>query len=87
VIGRRGVELSALVCVLAFPAGAQAATVSLAVADTCDGDPVCLKYGLGLRVPVTLLAGAPGEANRITVTTEGRPARRRAGRGRALRRR
>jgi Ca2+-binding RTX toxin-like protein len=45
--------------------------VSVVQADSCNGDVACDKYAAGHPVPVTVIAGAPGEANRITVTRMG----------------
>ena len=55
--------------VLAAPASA--ATVSQITRDSCNGVPECEKYQAGFPVPVTSLAAAPGEANRVTITREG----------------
>jgi Ca2+-binding RTX toxin-like protein len=53
------------------PAPARASTVTVVQADSCNGDVACDKYAAGHPVPVTVIAGAPGEANRITVTRSG----------------
>jgi Ca2+-binding RTX toxin-like protein len=52
-------------------APARASTVSVFQADSCNGDVACDKYAAGHPVPVTVIAGAPGEVNRITVTRMG----------------
>jgi Ca2+-binding RTX toxin-like protein len=41
------------------------------MADSCQGDVACSKYGAGTPVPVTSFAAAPGEVNRVTVAREG----------------
>lgn len=55
--------------VLASPAAAS--TVSVALADSCNGDAACEKYAAGHPVPVTVFAGLPGEANRLTLSRVG----------------
>jgi Ca2+-binding RTX toxin-like protein len=63
--------LVVLGAVILSAAPARASTVSVVQADSCDGDVACDKYAAGHPVPVTVIAGAPGEANRITVTRVG----------------
>ena len=55
--------------VLAAPASA--ATVSQVTRDSCNGDAGVLEVRAGFPVPVTSLAAAPGEANRVTISREG----------------
>src|SRR5215216_5013663 len=61
----------AIVLLLALPATASASTVSVQFADGCQGDTACSKYGGLPPVPITTFAGAPGEANRVTIGREG----------------
>ena len=63
--------LAVLAVLAALPAGASASTASVVVADSCAGDTACTKYGAGTPVPVTVLAGEPGEANRMTASRDG----------------
>jgi Ca2+-binding RTX toxin-like protein len=70
VIGRRAAGLS--VAVLLLTGGtAAASTVTLGSVDSCAFDIACSKYAGGTPLPVTVIGGAPGEANRITVTHDG----------------
>lgn len=57
--------------VILSAAPAQASTVTVVQVDGCNGDVACQKYGAAGPVPVTVVAGAPGEANRITITRVG----------------
>ena len=61
----------ALAVLAALPSGAPASTASVVVADSCAGDAACTKYGAGTPVPVTVLAGEAGEANRLAVSRDG----------------
>jgi hypothetical protein len=61
----------AIVLLLALPATASASTVSVVLADGCQGDTACSKYGGLPPVPITTFAAAPGEANRVTVRRQG----------------
>jgi len=61
----------ALVVLLTLPAAASASTVSVFLADGCQGDAACSKYGGAPPVPITTFLGGPGEANRVTVFREG----------------
>ena len=63
--------LLAALLVLAAPAAASASTVSVVQADGCAGDVACSKYGGAPPVPVTTFQGAPGEANRVTISRSG----------------
>jgi Ca2+-binding RTX toxin-like protein len=63
--------LTAALLVLALPAGASASSVSVQLADGCQGDAACTKYGGAPPVPITTFAAAPGEANRVTVSRQG----------------
>src|SRR5215218_1246487 len=53
---------------LALPASASASKVSVLMADGCQGDVACSKYGGAPPVPITTFQGAPGEANRVSVS-------------------
>lgn len=57
--------------VLSAAPAAPAATVTTTTIDSCLGDVACTKYAAGTPIPVTLISGLPGEANRLTVTREG----------------
>ncbi len=61
----------ALAVLLALPASASASKVSVVMADGCQGDVACSKYGGAPPVPITTFEGAPGEANRVTVARDG----------------
>ena len=61
----------ALLVLLALPASASASTVSVVLADGCQGDVACSKYGGAPPVPITTFEGAPGEANRVSVSRAG----------------
>jgi len=61
----------ALLLLLALPASASASKVSVVLADGCQGDVACSKYGGAPPVPVTTFEGAPGEANLASVRREG----------------
>jgi Ca2+-binding RTX toxin-like protein len=63
--------LVTVVMTLGLAAPAQASTVEVMSVDSCGGDVACSKYGGGHPVPVTVLTGGAGEANRITMTREG----------------
>src|SRR5829696_1287831 len=56
----------ALLLLLALPASASASKVSVLMADGCQGDVACSKYGGAPPVPITTFQGAPGEANRVS---------------------
>ena len=58
----------ALLLLLALPASASASKVSVLMADGCQGDVACSKYGGAPPVPITTFQGAPGEANRVSVS-------------------
>jgi len=60
--------LAAVLLLLAAPATASASKVSVVLADGCQGDVACSKYGGAPPVPITTVQGAPGEANRIGVS-------------------
>ena len=60
--------LALLLVLLALPATASASTVSVVLADGCQGDVACSKYGGAPPVPITTVQGAPGEANRVGVS-------------------
>ena len=60
-----------LVLLLALPGTASASKVYVALADGCQGDAACSKYGGAPPVPITTFEGAPGEANRVGVQREG----------------
>ena len=60
----------ALLLLLALPASASASKVSVVMADGCQGDVACSKYGGAPPVPITTFEGAAGEANRVTVSRE-----------------
>lgn len=66
-----GRPVLALLLLLALPATAPASTVSVTLADGCQGDTACSKYGGLPPVPITTFAGAAGEANRVSVRREG----------------
>ena len=61
----------ALAVLLALPASASASKVSVVMADGCQGDVACSKYGGAPPVPITTFEGAAGEANRVTVSRQG----------------
>ena len=61
----------ALLLLLALPASASASKVSVLMADGCQGDLACSKYGGAPPVPITTFQGAPGEANRVSVSRAG----------------
>ena len=61
----------ALALLLALPATASASKVSVVLADGCQGDVACSKYGGAPPVPITTFEGAPGEANRVGVGRAG----------------
>jgi len=61
----------ALGLLLALPATASAAKVHVVMADGCQGDLACSKYGGAPPVPITTFEGAPGEANRVGVSRAG----------------
>ena len=63
--------LALLLVLLALPATASASTVSVVLADGCQGDVACSKYGGAPPVPITTFEGAPGEANRVSVSRAG----------------
>ena len=63
--------LLAIALVLALPGAASASTVSVFLADGCQGDVACSKYGGAPPVPVTSFQGGPGEANSVTLAREG----------------
>ena len=56
---------------LALPASASASKLSVVLADGCQGDVACSKYGGAPPVPITTFEGAAGEANRVTVRRDG----------------
>src|SRR5829696_9340536 len=56
---------------LALPASASASKVSVLMADGCQGDVACSKYGGAPPVPITTFEGAPGEANRVSLSRAG----------------
>src|SRR5918994_1223208 len=58
----------ALVLLLAVPSAASASKLSVVLADGCQGDLACSKYGGAPPVPITTFQGAPGEANRVSVS-------------------
>jgi hypothetical protein len=60
----RAVLVPVLFLVLAAPA--RASTAEVVVGSTCGADPSC-----GEPSPVVTYRGAPGEANRLTVATDG----------------
>ena len=45
--------------------------MSVVLADGCQGDVACSKYGGAPPVPITTFEGAPGEANRVSVSRAG----------------
>src|SRR5918995_211976 len=61
----------ALVLLLAVPSAASASKLSVVLADGCQGDLACSKYGGAPPVPITTFQGAPGEANRVSVSRAG----------------
>jgi Ca2+-binding RTX toxin-like protein len=61
----------ALLILLLLPATASASKVSVVLADGCQGDVACSKYGGAPPVPITTFEGAPGEANRVSVSRAG----------------
>ena len=61
----------AIALLLALPATASASKVSVVLADGCNGDVACSKYGGAPPVPVTTFEGAAGEANLVGVRREG----------------
>ena len=61
----------ALLLLLALPASASASKVSVVMADGCQGDVACSKYGGAPPVPITTFQGAPGETNRVSVSRAG----------------
>jgi Ca2+-binding RTX toxin-like protein len=63
--------LLALAALLAVPGAASASTVSVFMADGCQGDTACSKYGGAPPVPITSFLGGPGEANRVTLSRDG----------------
>jgi Ca2+-binding RTX toxin-like protein len=63
--------IGGLVLVLSVAGTAPAATVTTTTIDSCLGDVACSKYAAGTPIPVTVVTGLPGEANRVTVTREG----------------
>ena len=63
--------LAVLITFAALTGPAGAATVSVITASSCNGDVACEKYAGGMPVPVTVFAGAAGEANRLTVGRDG----------------
>jgi len=63
--------LAAVLLLLATPATASASKVSVVLADGCQGDVACSKYGGAPPVPITTFEGAPGEANRVSVSRAG----------------
>jgi len=63
--------LLALALALAVPGAASASTVSVVLADGCQGDAACSKYGGAPPVPITSFLGGPGEANRVTLARDG----------------
>ena len=63
--------LLALGLLLAVPGAASASTVSVFLADGCQGDVACSKYGGASPVPITSFQGAPGEANLVSVRRDG----------------
>jgi Ca2+-binding RTX toxin-like protein len=63
--------LLAVALLLALPASASASRAYVALADGCQGDAACTKYGGAPPVPITTFEGAPGEANRVTVSRDG----------------
>jgi len=63
--------LLAIALLLAMPATASASKVSVVLADGCQGDTACSKYGGLPPVPITTFQGAPAEANSVTVRREG----------------
>ena len=62
--------LAPVVVLGALAPPAFAGTVSVVTFDSCDGDTACSKYGQGEPVPVTVVTGAAGESNRVTVTRD-----------------
>jgi Ca2+-binding RTX toxin-like protein len=65
------VVLALVLLLLAVPASASASKVSVVLADGCQGDVACSKYGGAPPVPVTTFEGASGEANRVSVSRSG----------------
>ena len=61
----------ALLLLLALPASASASKVSVVLADGCQGAVACQTSGGAPPVPITTFVGAPGEANRVTVSRAG----------------
>lgn len=61
----------AVALLLALPATASASKVSVVLADGCNGDVACSKYGGAPPVPVTTFEGAAGEANLVGVGRDG----------------
>jgi len=51
--------LAAVLLLLAAPATASASKVSVVLADGCQGDVACSKYGGAPPVPITTVQGAP----------------------------
>jgi Ca2+-binding RTX toxin-like protein len=60
--------LAALALLLLLPATASASKVSVVMADGCQGDVACTKYGGAPPVPITTFEGGPGEANQVGVS-------------------
>ena len=56
----------------ALPATASASTAKVVIGDTCGADLACSKYGGGQPSPIVTYVASPGEANRLTVTRDGR---------------
>jgi len=63
--------LLAIAVLMALPGAASASTVSVFLADGCQGDVACSKYGGAPPVPVTSFLGGPGEANSVTLSRDG----------------
>src|SRR5918995_581739 len=61
----------ALVLLLAVPSAASASKLSVVLADGCQGDLACSKYGGAPPVPITTFQAAPGEVNRVSVRRVG----------------
>src|SRR5918995_3122470 len=64
-------SILAALALLLLPATASASKVSVVLADGCQGDVACSKYGGAPPVPITTFEGAAGEANRVTVARSG----------------
>src|SRR5215212_9015577 len=64
--------LAIVLLLVVLPATASAAKVSVVLADRCQGDVACSKYGGAPPVPVTTFEGAPGERNLVAVRNEER---------------